>query len=345
MKISIYGDSFVTSGIFKSALINQIGNDHNFKLKDVNWPDTPFHNDYGEGNFSKIKEYLGNEEDVINFIEDSEILVTDLAPVSESILDNVKNLKYIGVSRGGPVNIDIDACQKKSIIVANAPGRNASAVAEFTVAKILAQTRLITLGHTTLMQGEWRGDLYRLDKTGRELSELTIGLIGYSHIGKLVKNLLVPFGCKIVFSDPYVELNNEDIADGIKKVSLENLLEISNVVSIHARVTKETVNLIGKKEISLMKKDSYLINTARGPLLDYKALHDALSNGKLKGAALDTFYEEPLPENHIFKNLNNVTITPHIAGASVKTAYYAAEVIAKDVRNYIDGKKLVNRIC
>ena len=119
----------------------------------------------------------------------------------------------------------------------------------------------------------------------------------------------------------------------------------SDVVSIHARVTKETVNLIGKKEISLMKKDSYLINTARGPLLDYKALHDALSNGKLKGAALDTFYEEPLPENHIFKNLNNVTITPHIAGASVKTAYYAAEVIAKDVRNYIDGKKLVNRIC
>ena len=222
MKISIYGDSFVTSGIFKSTLMSQIGNDHNFKLKDVNWPDTPFHNDFGEGNFSKIKEYLGNEEDVINFIEDSEILVTDLAPVSESILDNV---------------------------------------------------------------------------------------------------------------------------NGIKKVSLENLLETSDVVSIHARVTKETVNLIGKKEISLMKKDSYLINTARGPLLDYKALHDALSNGKLKGAALDTFYEEPLPKNHIFKNLNNVTITPHIAGASVKTAYYAAEVIAKDVRNYIDGKKLVNRIC
>ena len=89
----------------------------------------------------------------------------------------MKNLKYIGVSRGGPVNIDIDACKKKSIIVANAPGRNASAVAEFTVAKILAQTRLITLGHTTLMQGEWRGDLYRLDKTGRELSELTLSLI------------------------------------------------------------------------------------------------------------------------------------------------------------------------
>jgi len=92
MKISIYGDSFVTSGIFKSTLMSQIGNDHNFKLKDVNWPDTPFHNDFGEGNFSKIKEYLGNEEDVINFIEDSEILVTDLAPVSESILDKVKIL-------------------------------------------------------------------------------------------------------------------------------------------------------------------------------------------------------------------------------------------------------------
>lgn len=345
MKISIYGDSFVKSEIFKSKIINQIGENYDYILKDVNWPDTPFHNDYGEGNFSKIKEYLGNEEEVIDHIGRSEILITDLAPISDSILNKVPNLKFIGVSRGGPVNVDIEACKKKSITVVNAPGRNASAVAEFTVAKILAETRLITLGHSTLMKGEWRGDLYRLDRTGKELSELTIGLIGYSHIGKLVKNLLIAFGCKIIFSDPYVDLTDHDIKDGVEKVSFENLLKNSDVISIHARVTKETINLIGEKEIRKMKKGSYLINTARGPLLDYEALHKALSDGHLRGAALDTFYQEPLPENHIFKNLNNVTITPHIAGASVKTAYYAAEVIAKDLKNYLDGKELINKIC
>ena len=139
MKISIYGDRFMKSEIFEEVIKNKLS-DHviSFTKKDVEWPDGPFHNDYGKGHFSNIKEYFGNEDDVINTVKDNEILITDLAPITENIINKIPNLKFIGVSRGGPVNIDIEACKKNDITVVNAPGRNASAVAEFTIASILS---------------------------------------------------------------------------------------------------------------------------------------------------------------------------------------------------------------
>ena len=131
------------------------------------------------------------------------------------MLDRLPGLKLIAVSRGGPVNIDMAAARERGVLVVNTPGRNASAVAEFTIAAILAETRLIRAGHEALRQGVWRGDLYRADLTGTELSELTVGLIGYGLIGTRVVKLLKPFGCRILVADPYVPLSPEDIADGV----------------------------------------------------------------------------------------------------------------------------------
>ncbi len=346
MKISIYGDRFMKSEIFEEVIKNKLS-DHviSFTKKDVEWPDGPFHNDYGKGHFSNIKEYFGNEDDVINTVKDNEILITDLAPITENIINKIPNLKFIGVSRGGPVNIDIEACKKNNITVVNAPGRNASAVAEFTIASILSETRLVTKGHQSMVNGEWRGDLYRFDITGRELSELTIGLVGYSHIGKRVRDLLLPFGCKIIFSDPFVEEDEIDKKNNIERVTKEDLILRSDVISIHARVTKETEKFFSENEFSKMKKGSYFINTARGPLVDYDALIKYLKNQHLGGAALDTFDIEPLPKDHPLRRLNNVTLSPHIAGASIKTVYYAAEVIAEDLKNYLENKELINKIC
>lgn len=346
MKISIYGDRFMKSEIFEEVIKKKLS-DHviSFTKKDVEWPDGPFHNDYGKGHFSNIKEYFGSEDDVINTVKDNEILITDLAPITENIINKIPNLKFIGVSRGGPVNIDIEACKKNNITVVNAPGRNASAVAEFTIASILSETRLVTKGHQSMVNGEWRGDLYRFDITGRELSELTIGLVGYSHIGKRVRDLLLPFGCKIIFSDPFVEEDEIDKKNNIERVTKEDLILRSDVISIHARVTKETEKFFSENEFSKMKKGSYFINTARGPLVDYDALLKYLKNQHLGGAALDTFDIEPLPKDHPLRRLNNVTLSPHIAGASIKTVYYAAEVIAEDLKNYLENKKLINKIC
>jgi D-3-phosphoglycerate dehydrogenase len=334
------------SEIFEEVIKKKLS-DHviSFTKKDVEWPDGPFHNDYGKGHFSNIKEYFGNEDDVINTVKDNEILITDLAPITENIINKIPNLKFIGVSRGGPVNIDIEACKKNNITVVNAPGRNASAVAEFTIASILSETRLVTKGHQSMVNGEWRGDLYRFDITGRELSELTIGLVGYSHIGKRVRDLLLPFGCKIIYSDPFVEEDEIDKKNDIERVTKEDLILRSDVISIHARVTKETEKFFSENEFSKMKKGSYFINTARGPLVDYDALLKYLKNQHLGGAALDTFDIEPLPKDHPLRRLNNVTLSPHIAGASIKTVYYAAEVIAEDLKNYLENKELINKIC
>jgi D-3-phosphoglycerate dehydrogenase len=156
---------------------------------------------------------------------------------------------------------------------------------------------------------------------------------------------LLPFGCKIIFSDPFVEEDEIDKKNNIERVTKEDLILRSDVISIHARVTKETEKFFSENEFSKMKKGSYFINTARGPLVDYDALIKYLKNQHLGGAALDTFDIEPLPKDHPLRRLNNVTLSPHIAGASIKTVYYAAEVIAEDLKNYLENKELINKIC
>ena len=159
----------------------------------------------------------------------------------------------------------------------NTPGRNAGAVAEFTIGMILAQTRLITTGHTALSTtGDWSGHLYRADTTGRELAEMTVGVIGYGHIGTKVVRLLKAFGCRILVNDPYVQLSPGDLDDGVEQVSLEAILAECDVVTMHPRVTEETTGMIGAEQFAAMKDGAYFINTARGPLVDYDALYEAL---------------------------------------------------------------------
>jgi D-3-phosphoglycerate dehydrogenase len=286
---------------------------------------------------------MGSADDVVELTGDAEILVTQLAPLSASIMDRLPHLKFVAVSRGGPVNIDMKAAAARGITVVNTPGRNASAVAEFTIGAILAETRNITRGHDALRRGEWRGDLYRADLAGQELSEMTVGLIGYGEVGRRVVKLLKVFGCRILVSDPYVQLTAEDHNDGVIQCSLERVLTESDVVSLHPRVTPETTKMINRDTLTRMKEGAYLINTARGPLVDYDDLYEALAANKLRGAMLETFDVEPVPAGNRFLELPNVTLTPHIAGASVKTVSYAAGLAAEEVRRYLAGEPALNR--
>ena len=144
------------------------------------------------------------------------------------------------------MNIDLGAVRERNILVVNAPGRNVSAVAEFTIGAIIAETRLIARGHDALRKGVWRGDLYRSDLVGRELSQMTVGVIGYGHIGTKVVRLLKAFGSRILVADPYVDLKAEGASDGVRRVTLETLLRESDVVTLHARVTAETLGFIGR---------------------------------------------------------------------------------------------------
>jgi len=271
----------------------------------------------------------------VALIDGASILITHLAPLSRSTLGAMPSLRFVAVSRGGPVNIDMKAARERGIRVVNAPGRNASAVAEFTIGAILALTRNITRGHDALRRGEWRGDLYRADRAGPELSEITVGIIGYGEIGRRVVKLLKAFDTRILVCDPYVQLSADDLRDGVVQVSLERLFAQSDVVSLHPRVTSETTGMINTTTLAAMKQGAYLINTARGPLVDLDALQAALTGGHLRGAMLETFASEPVEPSSPLLTLENVTLTPHIAGASTKTVSYAAHLVAQEVRRYL----------
>ncbi|MER9614853.1 2-hydroxyacid dehydrogenase [Mesorhizobium sp. M0207] len=341
-KIAIIGDRFMLPEVFREKIEAACGYNLDIRSIETAWPDEPMQFGNAALGLDKVKEYFGDPDEVVDFIGDAEIFVTQLAPLSESMMQRLPTLKLVAVSRGGPINIDMAAAKAHGITVVNVPGRNASAVAEFTIGAILAETRLIRVGHEALRKGEWRGDLYRADRTGRELNEMTVGVIGYGNIGTRLVRLLRAFGCRILVCDPYVQLSAEDRNAGVELVALDDLLSRSDVVTLHSRVTEETRGLIGKNAIARMKPGVIFVNTARGPLVDYDALYDALVSGQIGSAMLETFAIEPVPADWPLLQLPNVTLTPHIAGASVRTVTYAAEQAAEEVRRYIAGLPPVN---
>lgn len=341
-KLAIIGDRFMLPEIFRDEIVNACGDV--FEIRDTanDWPDQPMEHGYAVAGMDGLKEYIGDPDDVCEFIADAEILVTHLAPLSATMLDRLPSLKMVAVSRGGPVNIDMAAARDRGIRVVNAPGRNASAVAEFTIGAILAESRRIRAGHESLRNGQWRGDLYRADLTGREMHEMTIGVVGYGQVGTRLVKLLRAFGSTILVADPYVQLDPEDLADGVRQVSLHTLLNDSDVVTLQARVSEETKHMINAQTLSQMRNDAILINTARGPLVDYPALLQALKTGEIAGAMLETFDVEPPPANSELLAIPNVTLTPHIAGASVYTVTKAARMAAEEVRRYISQQPALN---
>ncbi|WP_119460801.1 2-hydroxyacid dehydrogenase [Rhodospirillaceae bacterium SYSU D60014] len=342
LRIAIVGDHFMKPDYFRRALDAVEGLEFHARTLELDWPDTPMiHGEKGT-ELEGLREFVGDPDAVVDFIGDAQVLINHVAPISAAMLTRLPALKLIAVSRGGPVNIDMAAARARGIPVVNAPGRNASAVAEFTIGMILAETRLITLGHKSLSQGQWRGDLYREDRTGEELSQQVVGVIGYGHIGTRVVRLLKPFGCTILVSDPYVALSPEDAADGVEQVGMDELLRRSDVVTLHARVTEETKGFLGGPQFARMKPGAYFINTARGPMVDYDALYEALRSRHLRGAGLETFAREPPPPDWPLLRLDNVTLTPHIAGSSRRTIAYAAEMVADEVRRFAAGDPALN---
>ncbi|WP_299618863.1 2-hydroxyacid dehydrogenase [Pelagibius sp.] len=341
-EIAIIGDRFMLSALFEEALQEACGAKVRCHGLDLPWPDEPMEHGYAKAGMDGLKEYMGDPDEVIAHIGPAPVLVTHLAPLSAAMFAAMPDLRLVAVSRGGPVNIDMGAAARHGVTVVNTPGRNASAVAEFTIGAILAETRNITKGHDALRRGEFRGDLYRADVTGDELSEMTVGVIGYGNIGTRVVRLLRAFGCSILVTDPYVQLLPDDAAAGVTMVELNQLLAESDVVTLHPRVTEETRGMMDAAAFAAMRPGSVIVNTARGPLMDYDALYEALSSGHLGGAMLETFAIEPVPADWPLLSLPNVTLTPHIAGASLKTVRIAAAKAAEEVRRWIAGEPPLN---
>lgn len=335
--IGIIGDGFMQPAFFEQALTKRLaGRDLRFSRMELDWPLTLISTKSDP--LLPVAEFVGRPEDYFSFLADLDVLITHLAPITGESLKHAPNLRVIAVSRGGPVNIEMAAARERGITVVNTPGRNASAVAEFTVASLLTETRNLIRGHLSVASGEFARAFYHYDHTGPELCELTVGIIGYGDIGTRVARLLQPFGCRILVADPFKQLTDEDRAAGIEMVTFDDLLAQSDVITLHPRVTPQTKGMLGRDEIAKMKPGAYIVNTTRGQVLDYTALYDALVSGHLRGAALDTFDPEPPPADWPLLKLPNVTLSPHIAGASRFSITKAANMIAEDIGLILDGK-------
>ena len=343
-RIAVIGDNFMRADVFESALRDAVTAPFTCEKLDLPFPDEPIVQRGESPELAGLREFQGTPEQVVATAAGARILVTHVAPVSRGILRELPDLQMVAVARGGPVNVDVAALRERGIRLVNTPGRNAGAVAEFTIGAIIAETRNISRGHAALMQGTWRGELYRADVQRKELSAMTVGVVGYSAIGTRVAALLRAFGSRILVTDPYTELTPEDVRYGARQVALDELLSRSDVVTLHARLTPETQGMIDAEAITRMKPGAVLINTARGPMVDGPALHDALARGHLSGAVLDTFDIEPLPAGSPLLGLDSVTMTPHIAGASTTTVSVAADMVAREVQRLLVSEPPINAV-
>ena len=343
-RIAIIGDNFMRADVFESALRDAVTAPFTCGKLDLPFPDEPIVQRGGSPDLSGLREFQGTPEQVVATAAGARVLVTHVAPVSRGVLRDLPDLEMIAVARGGPVNVDVAAVRERGIRLVNTPGRNASAVAEFTIGAIIAETRNIARGHAALMRGTWRGELYRADVQRKELSAMTVGIVGYSAIGTRVAALLRGFGSRILVTDPYTELTHEDARYGAKKVALHELLAQADVVTLHARLTDETRGMIDADALARMKPGAVLVNTARGPMVDERALHDALARGHLSGAVLDTYDVEPLPAGSPLLEHDSLTVTPHIAGASTTTVKVAADMVAREVQRHLASEPAINAV-
>lgn len=259
------------------------------------------------------------------------------------------NLRIVAQYAVGFDNIDLECATKYGVYVTNTPGVLTEAVADFTWGLILAITRRIVEADAFVRSGEWyskKTGWHPLMMLGFEVNGKTLGIIGMGRIGRAVAERAKGFKMKILYYDAYRLPPEMEEKLGAEYVPLETLLKESDIVSIHVPLTKETYHLISEKELRMMKPTAYLINTARGKVVDTEALVKALKEKWIAGAALDVFEEEPLPPDHPLTKLDNVVLAPHAASATTETRTKMAMLVAENLIAFLKGEvppTLVNK--
>ncbi|WP_127793769.1 phosphoglycerate dehydrogenase [Agromyces sp. LHK192] len=264
--------------------------------------------------------------------EANAVLIRSATQIDEEALAAAPKLKVVARAGVGLDNVDVKAATTAGVMVVNAPTSNIISAAELTIGHILSLARHIPAGHSSLSAGEWKRSAY----TGTELYEKTVGIIGLGRIGALITARLQAFGMQVIAYDPYItETRAQQL--GVQTVTLDELLERSDFVTIHMPRTPETLGMIGVEQLKRMKSTAFIVNVARGGLIDEQALHDALVAGEIAGAGLDVFVTEPPRESPLLA-LPNVLVTPHL-GASTDDAQEKAGIsVAKSVRLALAGE-------
>ncbi len=272
------------------------------------------------------------KEELINHVDDMDALIVRSATkVRREMIDRAKNLKVIGRAGVGLDNIDVEYAKSKGIKVINTPGATSISVAELTIGLILAVMRKIAYGDRETRVGNWPKKKCK----GIEMYGKTLGIIGIGRIGREVAKRAKAFGMKVIYYDIFKLDEEKEKELGVEYRELDALISEADVISLHVPLTPETRHMINKDRIEKMKEGAIIINAARGGIVDEDALYDALKSGKLYGAALDVYENEPLKESKLFE-LDNIVFTPHI-GAQTKEGQKRAgiEIAEKIVKELL----------
>jgi D-3-phosphoglycerate dehydrogenase len=291
------------------------------------------------------EEFYGDIQALEGRLEGAEVLVVHGAAVTGTVLRNASNLKLIGVLRGGPKNIDVKTAKSLGIRLVNTPGKTSRGVAESTLGGILSLTRNIARSNRELQGfGIWSPAYYRYGECGIELEGKVLGLVGFGHIAEKIAKLLGGFDLEaLLVYDPF-RTSEEIRAAGAQAATLLEIIEKSDIISLHARLTESSRGIIGKPQFDGMKKKPIIVNTARGGLVDYPELLRALKDGRVGGAVLDVIGDEPFGFYKDMLRMKNVVFTPHIAGGSRETVHRAAKMIAEELRRYALGVSFINEM-
>jgi len=265
-------------------------------------------------------------------------ILLHFAPITSSVVAALPQLGIVSRIGAGVDTVDTDACARHGVWVANAPDYGVGEVATHALALTLALLRNVVAYHRDIGAGRWH---YLSSGPLRRAADMTLGIVGLGRIGKRMAHLSRNVFRRVLACDPYL-IDGDFPAYVERAADLEGLFAASDVVSAHVPLTAQTRGMIDARVLSRMRAGSYFVNTARGPMVDYDALTEALKSGHLRGAALETFAVEPTPTDLELLRLENVTLTPHIAGASIKTVRRAAEAAAEEVRRYLAGEGPLN---
>ena len=266
------------------------------------------------------------------------VLIRSATKMDAEAIGAAKGLKVIARAGVGVDNVDIPVATAAGVMVVNAPTSNIVSAAELAITLLLASARFVSPAHAALRAGKWARSKY----TGAELFEKTLGIVGFGKIGQLVAARMQSFGMDVVAYDPYL-LPARAAQLGVRLVDLDDLLRVSDFITIHLPKTKETANLIGEEALKKVKPTVRIINAARGGVLDEAALYTAITEGRVAGAGLDVFATEPCTDSPLFQ-LDNVVATPHLGASTDEAQERAGIAVAVSVRKALAGELVPDAI-
>jgi D-3-phosphoglycerate dehydrogenase / 2-oxoglutarate reductase len=277
----------------------------------------------------EVVERLGRKgEDLVESMADADaVIVRSATRITREALARANHLRVIGRAGVGVDNIDVEAATERGIAVLNAPSGNTVSAAELAFALLLALVRQVPRADRSMKDGAWD----RKSFGGIELYGKTLGLVGAGRIGATVAKRARAFGMNVVAFDPFINAERAESL-GIEAVTLDEVLERADVISLHVPLTDATRGLLGESELKRMKRGAFLVNAARGGVVDEAALYRALTEGWIAGAALDVFEAEPPPPDHPLRSLSNVVLTPHLGAATIEAQENVAVEIADAVK-------------